>query len=157
MSATNLSDKQPIYSFEDALAWLPGTLFLAGDGPAATFVPVHIQMIEGDWLNESSDAQSWVFTVRHENQTSLVIYDNHGKSAMKWPGAYPEAEISLDNIVKPKELFDRNRDVIFQQSRTTAPERREIRLANGNYTLTISGNGQERILIFDASTGALIS
>ncbi len=117
----------------------------------------HIQLIRGYNLDATGNASSWIFVVRQPNLVSLVTYDRSGETVNNWLGWYPEKEIVISQIITPRKLFEKNRDLIFKTPQVITTGSREIALANGSYYLTITGPGKTRYLIFDAKTGALIS
>jgi hypothetical protein len=88
---------------------------------------------------------------------SLVTYDRSGEKVDTWLGRYPEKEIIISQIITPRKLFEKNREQIFKTPQAITTESRELALAEGNYYLTITGQGKTRSLVFDAKTGALTS
>lgn len=117
----------------------------------------HIQLIRGYNLDATGNASSWIFVVRQPQQVSLVTYDHSGETVNNWKGWYPEKEIVISQIITPRKLFEKNRDLIFNTPQAITTGSREIALANGSYYLTITGPQKTRYLIFDAKTGALTS
>jgi hypothetical protein len=117
----------------------------------------HIQYIYGADLDENGDAGSWTFIVEHGNQYSIITYSIRGTTITDTPGMIKRPEIFTDQIVTPRGLFEKNHAVIFDTTRTGTAVARDISLSGGNYTLSISGKGTPRILVFDAKTGALTS
>ena len=156
-TGNNLTVEIPVYNFDDVMAYVSDTEFDNGNGTKSAPGSGHIQMIRGSGLDENANATLWLITVRHDILTSLVSFDEHGVSIMDWPGAYPKDEIFSDRIIHPKDLFDKNRAAIFSTPDAVVTESREVALAEGNYSLTVSGKGGNRVMVFDANTGALIS
>jgi hypothetical protein len=118
----------------------------------------HINYIRGANLDENGDATSWTFVVDHGDQFSIVTYNNQGMIASNSPGTIQRTEIFIDRIITPGKLFEKNRAVIFNTTRTGTSVTRDLSLSGGNYTITISsGHGTPRILTFDAITGVLTS
>jgi hypothetical protein len=117
----------------------------------------HIQLIRGYNLDVTGNATSWIFVVRQPEQVSLVTYDHSGERVDTWLGGYPEKEIIISQIITPRKLFEKNREQIFKTPQAITTESRELALAEGNYYLTIKGQGKIRYLVFDAKTGALTS
>jgi len=54
-------------------------------------------------------------------------------------------------------LFVKNKAVILSNPSPTNPERRDLDLIRGIYTLTIVSGSKDRILTFNATTGELIT
>jgi hypothetical protein len=117
----------------------------------------HIQLIRGYNLDATGNASSWIFVVRQPEQVSLVTYDRAGERVNTWPGGYPEKEIIISQLITPRKLFEKNREQIFKTPQAITTGSRELALAEGNYYLTITGQGKTRYLVFDAKTGALTS
>ncbi|MDD1682538.1 MAG: hypothetical protein LUO98_01770 [Methanoregula sp.] len=111
----------------------------------------HIKYIHGADLDEKGDARSWAFIVEHGDKYSIVSYTDKVVAISNVPGSIAGTEILTDQILSPRELFEKNRAVISGTAGS-----RDLSLDGGNYTITISGQGTPRILIFDAKTGALI-
>ena len=150
----NLTTQVPLVNFGDASDLLAATTFDYGDGTSG---PGHIHLIHGIGLDENANATAWLFTVEHGNQTSLVSFDTQGQEIMNWSSVYPQQEIFLSSIIQPYDLFEKNKETISPVNQSTAPESRDLVLANNNYTLTITGTGIHKVFTFDATTGALIS
>lgn len=117
----------------------------------------HIQMIRGYKLDATGNASSWIFIVRQPELVSLVTYDRSGEKVNTWQGGYPEKEIIISQIITPRKLFEKNREQIFKTPLAITTESRELVLTEGNYYLTITGQGKTRDLVFDAKTGVLTS
>jgi hypothetical protein len=117
----------------------------------------HIKYVRGADLDENGDAGSWTFIVEYGDQFSIVSYSTKGMVFSSSPGTVKRTEIFIDQIMTPRRLFEKNRAVILNTTRTGAAVSRDLSLGGGDYTLTISGKGTSRILVFDATTGALTS
>jgi hypothetical protein len=114
--------------------------------------------IRGADLDESGNASSWTFVIEHGDNFSIVTYNNAGVQISNTPGTLKQPEIYTDKIITPGKLFEKNRAVIFNTTRTGTAVTRDLSLNSGNYTITISpGHGTPRILTFDATTGVLTS
>jgi len=157
-TAGNMSGEVLLYSFDEAIANLEkidvtnGTKFSAHETGN-----ISILYIQGTDLDTDANAKNWVFAVRLENTTSFVTYDRNGMNRVNWPAGFSGKEIRIDQIILPGVLFDRNRELISKMSPAKSTLSRQLVLESGNYTLTISGQGSPRVLVFDATTGALIS
>lgn len=112
----------------------------------------HIKYVHGVDLDEKGDARSWAFIVDHGSKYSIVSYTNKVIAISDSPGSMAGTEIIPDQILSPRKLFEKNHDLI---SGTVTS--RDLSLEGGNYTITLTGQNMNRILIFDAKTGALIS
>jgi len=113
--------------------------------------------IRGTDLDENGDAISWTFVIEHGEKFSIVTYNSNGVQISNSQGTLRQPEIFTDRIISPRDLFDRNRAVIFNTTRTGTAVTRDISLGGGNYTISIKGHGTPRILVFDATTGVLTS
>jgi hypothetical protein len=121
------------------------------------FPQKHIQYIRGANLDENGDASSWTFIVDRGDRFSIVTYSYLGMKITDSPGRIARTEIFTDKIISPRELFEKNRDVISGTGQQGTAVSRDLTLGDGIYTLTITGQGTPRVLAFDAKTGALIS
>jgi len=103
------------------------------------------------------NARSWIFGVGRTNGTEMLAYDKNGWIKIPWTAPAGSDEIVVDNIVSPARLFSQNTAVILVNPSITIPERRDLELKQGIYTLTITSGNTSRILTFNATTGELIS
>ena len=107
-------------------------------------------------MDESGNATSWVFGINQGKGAKLLVYDKTGFTVFNWSTHIPE-KIALDQIVYPDTLFTRNKALIVTTPSQTGSERRDLELQQGIYTLTIYSGATNRILTFNATTGALIT
>jgi hypothetical protein len=114
-----------------------------------------IYYIHGTNLDISGNALSWIFGVHYAGETELFAYDRSGWIRIPWNVPPFSREIDVEKIVSPGSLFSKNSAVILSESSPTNPERRDLELIQGIYTLSISGS-QDRILMFNATTGEMI-
>ncbi len=106
-------------------------------------------------VDESGNATSWVFGINQGAGAKLLVYDRTGWTVFPWSTVITE-KIALNQIVTPGILFANNKATITSPSQTVA-ERRDLELQQGIYTLTIYSGSTNRILTFNATTGALIT
>ena len=116
-----------------------------------------IYYIHGTNLDVSGNASSWIFGVRYTGGTELLAYDRSGWIKIPWNAPPLSQEIDVDKIVSPGSLFSQNSAVILSTSSPANPERRDLELIRGAYTLTITSGSKDRILTFNATTGELIT
>jgi hypothetical protein len=107
-------------------------------------------------LDESGNSTSWIFGVSGNNGPEFLVVDKEGWTTIENVVLPPEP-IVFENIVTPGELFKQNRAVIFTNLSPGVPERRDLELQRGVYTLTITSGNSSRSLIFNATTGVLIT
>ena len=109
-------------------------------------------------VDDSGNAMSWVFGVNYGTGARLLIYDKSGWTTFPRSNTtLPSEEIVVDHIVSPGNLLTRNKAVILSTSSPAIPERRDLELREGIYTLTLYSGSKGRILSFNATTGALIA
>ena len=108
-------------------------------------------------VDGSGNARSWIFGVGRTNGTEMIAYDRSGLINIPWTAPTGSEEILLDNIISPERLFSQNAAFILVNPSMTIPERRDLELKQGIYTLTITSGNTSRILTFNATTGELIS
>jgi hypothetical protein len=143
----------PFISFDDARQNLPS---YQPDPENASYFIRTIYYITGLDVDESGNARSWIFGVRHSNGTEMLAYDQNGLINLLWNAPPDAQEIVIDDIVSPAGLFSQNALVIFGDPKHTIPERRDLELKRGIYTITITSGNTSRILTFNATTGELI-
>ena len=107
-------------------------------------------------VDESGNATSWVFGINQGAEARLLVYDRTGWTVFPWSTRVPE-EIALDHVISPNTLFKQNNAVIITSPSPAGSDRRDLELKEGAYTLTIYSGNTNRILTFNATTGALIS
>jgi len=117
----------------------------------------HIQMISGDGLDTTGNANSWLIFSHDQDRAIYVLYDNTGEKVSDWPSTLPGQEIPINQIMSPKALFEKNRDLVFSTPDAGSKESRRLMLSGTNYTLTITGKDTTKTLMFDAKTGVLTS
>jgi hypothetical protein len=107
-------------------------------------------------LDESGNSTSWIFGISGNNGPEFLVIEKGGLTTIENVILPPEP-IVFENIVTPGELLKQNRAVIFTNLSPGAPERRDLELQRGIYTLTITSGNSSRSLIFNAATGVLIT
>jgi hypothetical protein len=106
-------------------------------------------------LDLSGNATGWIFGIYTGNKAEFLVYDRTGWTTIA-NATLPSEAIVLDTIVSPDFLFEKNKEMISGNSSPAIPERRDIELQRGIYTLTITSGSTSRTLTFNATTGALI-
>jgi hypothetical protein len=107
-------------------------------------------------IDERGAATSWIFGVSGDKGSVYLVNDRTGWTTIA-NVTLPTERISLDTIVAPENLFAQNRAAILNGSSNGVSERWDLELQRGVYTLTITSGSSARSLIFNATTGALIS
>jgi hypothetical protein len=151
--------KSPTYNnFDDAISDLAG-LELAGNSSTNAIVSPEKEVlyISGRRLDSSGNASTWIFAVRYANTTFIVTYNHNSRSIVNWPAGFSGPVIKTDQIITPSELMDRNRALILGNWSANETFSQDLVLQGDNYTLTQSGHGASRNLLFNAVTGVLIS
>lgn len=115
-----------------------------------------VYYITGIDVEQSGNARSWIFGVRDANGTEMLAYDRSGWVTLPWNASPVLEEIQDDSMVSPARLFSQNTAVIIGNPPSAIPERRDLELKQGIYTLTITSGNTARILSFNATTGELI-
>ena len=157
-TSPNISSSQPMYSFKDVTKRLKEITFENNNGSISnTSQDMHILYVSGKKMDESGEATSWVFAIRHGNLSSMVTYDKNGETVLDWPTVFTGQEIDLNQIVFPDELFRINKVLLSDQQNGSIDISRELVLADSNYTVTLTSEGKIQVLQFDAKLGALTS
>ena len=123
---------------------------LEGSGNATT-----VNYMRSRDLDESGNATGWIFGIYNGDKAEFLTYDRTGWTIIA-NAALPSETIALDSVVSPDFLFKMNKEMISGNSSPTIPERRDIELQRGIYTLTITSGSTSRTFTFNATTGALI-
>jgi hypothetical protein len=148
-----ISEISPYISFEVARQ----KLLEYGSDPSNESTGIKtVYYIHGTNVDGSGNATSWLFGVRHPGGTELLAYDQNGWKQIPWDASLLSEEIDVDSIVSPGSLFSQNNAIILSNSAPANPERRDLDLIRGIYTLTITSGSKDRILTFNATTGKLI-
>jgi hypothetical protein len=135
----------------------------SGEGPVITPSAVtskkQIRQIRASDIDESGAAKRWTFIVEHDGMVSIVSFGHEGLAFSGSPGTLNQPEILTNKIISPSGLFKKNHDVIFNTSLTGTDVTRDLSLLGNNYTISVSTGRDKppRVLVFDATTGVLIS
>jgi hypothetical protein len=109
-------------------------------------------------IDGSGNASIWIFGVSRQSGAEFLIYEKTGWTSVPWNATtLPSEAINLDTIVSPGSLLSQNKAVISGNSSLAIPERWDLELQRGIYTLTITSENSSRSLTFDSTTGALIT
>jgi hypothetical protein len=146
--------ESPYISFDTAQQNLPSYQL---DPENTSYFIKTIYYFTGLDVDESGNARSWIFGMGNSNGTEMLAYDQSGLITLPWDAPPGAEEIDVDTIVPPARLFSQNSAVIFGSPGNVSPERRDLELKQGIYSLTISSGDTSRILTFNATTGEMIS
>jgi len=108
-------------------------------------------------VDSSGNAVTWLFGVRQNTGSVLLMFDRTGWKTIPWNATLPSDEIILNQVVSSGTLFSQNKQAILSTSSPSVPERRDLVLKQGVYTLTINSGNTSRTLAFNATTGVLIT
>ena len=107
-------------------------------------------------IDEQGNGRTWIFGVTGEKGPVYLVNEISGWTSIE-NVTLPSDTISLDTIVTPENLLTQNRTAIMNSPTPGVTERWDLELQRGVYTLTITSGNSPRNLIFNATTGALIS
>ncbi|MDP3563980.1 MAG: hypothetical protein Q8R70_05775 [Methanoregula sp.] len=114
-----------------------------------------IYYVLGKNLDSAGNAESWLFGTRSPEGNRLDVYARSRWTTIPWTATLPSEEIRFNGILLPEDLINQSREQI---AGTAGPDRiREIELKNGIYSLTLTQGSTDRVLAFNATTGALIA
>nr|WP_321350316.1 hypothetical protein [uncultured Methanoregula sp.] len=150
-----VSGERAAISFREATAALSDLVPGAGNRSASNSSDPKILYVRGTALDRNGDAASWIFVVQDNNRTSIVTAEQKGTTLSEWRGAFSRQEIRMESVISPADLFRKNGPAIFLNEQENQTLSRDLVLSMNNYTLTIAGKGEKRVLVFDAGTGAL--
>lgn len=150
----NMSEEIPTsYSFEDVKPYAYNVPLDPNAPP--DYNETHVLLVTGENMDENANASRWLFVMQFHNYTAFVTFDQKGETVTNWPAGYTGPDTYPDQVIPPKELFAKNRDLIFRPGTAITNESIKLALSGGNYTLTTMEGKKTRIQVFDATTGAL--
>jgi hypothetical protein len=114
---------------------------------------LHVYFIEGNDIDDSGNAASWVFGVGSSPDNTMILFDGNTWTTTSYGGSLSSEEISLSGVVDPATLFSQNQQAINGMSPPKSPVPRSLVLSDGVYTL----RSDKTMLTFNASTGTRIS
>ena len=117
---------------------------------------ITIHYIRGNNIDTEGRATKWAFGIRYENQSALLYYDVLGWQWIPWQGEFPGQEIRNGSFTPPKDLVRKNIGILFGSTPLQKDQIQLLELGNGIYTVTLNRQDSQQILLFDATTGALI-
>jgi hypothetical protein len=117
---------------------------------------ITIHYIRGNNIDTEGRATKWAFGVSYENESALLYYDMSGWQWIPWQGEFPGQEIINGSFIPPKDLVRKNIGILFGPTPTQNDQLPLLELGDGVYTVTLNRQDSKQILIFDATTGALI-
>ena len=109
-------------------------------------------------VDDSGYAVSWVFGVNYGTNDKLLIYEQSGWTV--FPNSNPtlsSEEILIDRIVSPGNLITSNNAIIARTLSSTIPDRKDLELQDDMYKLNVYSGKSGKVLMFNATTGALIT
>lgn len=148
-----ISEGSPYIRFDDAYQSFREYIPDPADNTSTAVKTVYY--IHGTDMDRAGNASGWIFGARHAGGSSLLSYDRRGWVQVPWDASLIAEEIDVPAIVAPDKLFSQNIAVI--QTNPARPERLDLDLIRGVYTLTLTSGSTERILNFNATTGKLIT
>jgi hypothetical protein len=117
---------------------------------------ITIHYIRGNNIDTDGRATKWAVGIRYENQSALLYYDVSGWQRIPWQGEFPGQEIRNGSFTPPKDLVRKNIGILFGSAPLQKDQIQLLELGNGIYTVTLNRQDRQQILLFDATTGALI-
>jgi hypothetical protein len=107
-------------------------------------------------LDRDGQASRWVFGAFFNGQNVMVSCDPSGIRSIPWEGGLPAMEIDTAKVLAPETIIRQNAGEIFGTSAGEPVFIPQIELSEGTYTIRTGQAGQQRIHIFDSTTGVLI-
>jgi len=112
-----------------------------------------VYYIKGDNVDTSGKAERWIFGVREDNRTSMLMYDRTGVVTIPLNGAdLPTQEINISGILSPANIIK----IAYPQNQNITGTF-GLRISEGEYTLTAPSGSQPREYMIDATTGVLMT
>jgi hypothetical protein len=148
-----ISEESPYISFDMAYQKL------VESGSNSTNEPISTKSIyyfHGTNVDESGNATTWIFGVHQSDGSELLAYDLSGWKHIPWSAPALSEEINVSTIITPERLLSKNKAVILSKTFPANPQRWNLDLIRGIYSLTIISGSDERILLFNATSGEFI-
>jgi hypothetical protein len=109
-------------------------------------------------VDDSGNAVSWVFGVNSGTNQSLLIYDKSGWTVFPYSNPMlTSQEILIENIVSPGNVITSNKAIVARTLSSIIPDRKDLELQEGIYKLNIYSGNSGKVIMFNATSGALIS
>jgi len=154
---TSLFNPQKSYSFDDVLLSVYSIPLDPAMGEPPLHENVHFITISGENLETNGNASTWTFVLKYKNNTKFITYNKYGQIITEWAHDYPGEEVFPDQIIAPRDLFQKNHDIIYKNIPDISNASSRLVLTGGNYSLTYGNQDHPVFLTFDAKTGALTS
>ena len=109
-------------------------------------------------VDDSGNAMSWVFGLNYGMGERLLIYEKSGWTV--FPNSnptLPSNEILIDSITSPGNLITTNKAIIAKTLASTIPDRKDLELQEGIYKLNLYSGNSGKVIMFNATSGALIT
>jgi hypothetical protein len=117
-----------------------------------------IYYILGRDVDDSGNAMSWVFGVNYGMGDRLLIYEKSGWTVFpNSKSTLPSEEIPIDRIVSPGNMITTNKAIIAKTLASTIPDRKDLELQEGIYKLNVYSGNSGKVIMFNATSGALIT
>lgn len=108
--------------------------------------------ILGRDVDTGGNATSWIFGIRNENRTYLLLYDWTGWTALPWNEELTGDRIDLEGLVSLGGILTDNQNLLAGTSATG----RQVEVYNNTYYISVPAGTQSTVYAFNVSTGALI-
>ena len=118
--------------------------------------PWTIHYIQGKNLDAQGQATSWLFGIRSENTTTIILYDLAGLRIIPMAGALPTDAIDFNRTLSPAELINQTSLAMPKGDIAQTRSGIVIELVAGTYTITWPAGYSPQAISFNATTGALI-
>lgn len=128
---------------------------VAGDYPQLNGSPQETPFyyIRGENVDSSGQAERWVFGVREEKNTTMLVYDRTGIARIPWQkDGLPDQEITVAAILSPAEIMN----IAHSENQTTTGNP-DLEISNGVYTVTEPVGSHPREYTINATSGVLIA
>ena len=107
-------------------------------------------------MDDTGNAAKWIFEMKTPEGSEIRVYERDRWTVIPWNLTRSKEIVTMDTIVSPSDLFDKNGPQILEKGRLSSAQTRSIELRGNVYTLTFKSANASIIMTFDAATGALI-
>jgi len=116
-----------------------------------------IHRINGDGMDLSGDASTWVLGVTtQDNTTAILVYNRFTWRSLSWPEHYTTSTIDTETILSPTDLFAMQGDTIQEKLEISNATEISLELIDGVYKVYAKNGNRLSDLAFNADSGELI-
>jgi hypothetical protein len=147
------SRNRPKVSLDDAMS----ALSAAEQDGGINIQGMTIREVDGFGVDSSGIARTWVLSMAGGGKTTLLSYSDNQWQIFDMPNiTLPEAEVKIDGVISPQDLFKQNLIPIVKEMNHLKVGDCDLTLGQDTYRITIHSASESSTLTFNAKTGELM-